>query len=136
MTYFCFNGIFHLLTVSKLLQAFSMTTLGSKTFHLQLLEMLAVSCHQIAVHLYNLDGVCHTHEEYQRWVDEPQGMNKWDSVRHPTPFCHRAYKHIDQYPNGAADTAGYWTEAKIFGGVLVFDRGESEVEVGRNQFRC
>ncbi|KAL4731608.1 hypothetical protein ACLX1H_000583 [Fusarium chlamydosporum] len=84
---------------------------GSKTFHLRLLELLAVSCHQIA-----------------RWVDEPRDMSKWESYRDPTPFCHMAYTDVDQYPNGAADTAGYWAEAKIFGGVLVFDRGETELE--------
>ncbi|KAH7174466.1 uncharacterized protein B0J16DRAFT_348674 [Fusarium flagelliforme] len=112
-----------------LLSIFSDTIVGSKTFHLRLLELLAVSCHQIAVHLYKLDGVNHPHHEYQKWVDEPRDTDKWDSNRrHPTPFCHRAYTNIDQYPNGAADTVGYWAEAKIFGGVLVFDRGESEIE--------
>lgn len=104
---------------------------GSKTFHLRLLELLAVSCHQIAVHLYRLDGVNHKHYDYQRWVDEPRDMSKWESYRDPTPFCHMAYTDVDQYPDGAADTAGYWAEAKIFGGVLVFDRGETELEVSR-----
>jgi hypothetical protein len=36
---------------------------------------------------------------------------------------------FDQYPNGFAVVAGYWAEAKIFGGVVVFDRGPSGVEV-------
>ncbi|KAI1070987.1 hypothetical protein LB507_011069, partial [Fusarium sp. FIESC RH6] len=112
----------------KLLDAFSLAAFGSKTFHLRLLELLAVSCHQIAVYLYSLDGVNHTHEEYQRWANEPRDMNRLDSHRDPTPFCHGSYIDIDRYPNGAADAAGYWAEAKIFGGVLVFDRGESEVE--------
>ena len=82
------------------------------------------------MYLYSLDGVNHTHEEYQRWANEPRDMNRLDSHRDPTPFCHGSYIDIDRYPNGTADAAGYWAEAKIFGGVLVFDRGESEVEVG------
>lgn len=27
------------------------------------------------------------------------------------------------------DVAGYWAEGKIFGGVVIYDRGESELEV-------
>jgi hypothetical protein len=47
----------------------------------------------------------------------------------PTAFCHRAYRYPEQYPRGLADVAGYWAESKIFGGVVVFDRGETEDEV-------
>ncbi|CAN8106254.1 unnamed protein product [Discula destructiva] len=32
------------------------------------------------------------------------------------------------YPNGLADTVGYWTEDRILGGVALFDRGESGLE--------
>ncbi|KAI1020993.1 hypothetical protein LB503_009995 [Fusarium chuoi] len=41
---------------------------------------------------------------------------------------------VDQYPNGAADTAGYWAEARIFGGVVVFDRGKDGTESQRILF--
>ncbi|KAG8156838.1 hypothetical protein KVR01_013251 [Diaporthe batatas] len=34
------------------------------------------------------------------------------------------------YPAGIADVVGYWAEARIFGGVVVFDRGPSGVEPG------
>ena len=47
----------------------------------------------------------------------------------PTPFAHPAYRYPEQYPRGLADVAGYWAESKIFGGVVVFDRGETEEEV-------
>lgn len=46
----------------------------------------------------------------------------------PTPFGHRSYQYYRQYPRGLADMAGYWAESNIFGGVFVFDRGESEKE--------
>ncbi|CVL09906.1 uncharacterized protein FPRN_13464 [Fusarium proliferatum] len=55
-------------------------------------------------------------------------MTKWDSFRDPTAFAHGPYIAVDQYPNGAADTVGYWAEARIFGGVVVFDRGEDGTE--------
>ncbi|KAG8167020.1 hypothetical protein KVR01_002709 [Diaporthe batatas] len=32
------------------------------------------------------------------------------------------YKDIEQYPHGVADAVGYWAEAQIFGGVILFDR--------------
>lgn len=60
---------------------------------------------------------------------------KWNGVAErryaqvaPTPFGHRSYQDYDQYPRGLADMAGYWAESKIFGGVFVFDRGESDKE--------
>ncbi|KAM0350577.1 hypothetical protein ACHAPU_003061 [Fusarium lateritium] len=112
----------------SLLGAFAETTFDTKGFHLRLLELLAVSCHQIAVYLYQRDGVNHTHQDFQEWIDAPRDMNRWDSFRHPSAFCHTFYTDLEQYPNGVADVAGYWAEAKIFGGVLVFDRGESETE--------
>jgi hypothetical protein len=94
-----------------------------------MLELLAVSCHQIAVYLYQRDGTNHTHLEFQKWIDEPRDMTRWDSFRHPSAFCHTSYTEVEQYPNGVADVAGYWAEARIFGGVLLFDRGETETEV-------
>ncbi|KAF4952256.1 hypothetical protein FGADI_6876 [Fusarium gaditjirri] len=73
-------------------------------------------------------GFNHTHQDYQRWVDSPHDVSRWDGYRHPTAFCHTFYIAVERYPNGDADTVGYWAEAKIFGGVFVFDRGESESE--------
>ncbi|KAM0541869.1 hypothetical protein ACHAPJ_013059 [Fusarium lateritium] len=46
----------------------------------------------------------------------------------PTAFVHRSYIYHEQYPSGIADVVGYWAEGMIFGGVVVFDRGETEQE--------
>lgn len=46
-----------------------------------------------------------------------------------TIFVHRAYRSAEQYPRGAADVAGYWAEGRIFGGVVWFERGETDREV-------
>lgn len=46
----------------------------------------------------------------------------------PAAFFQRAYQWAENYPRGVSDVVGYWAEGKIFGGVLVFDRGVSEKE--------
>lgn len=39
------------------------------------------------------------------------------------------YMNVKEYLYGASDMAGYWAEDRIFGGVVLFDRGESGKEV-------
>lgn len=91
--------------------------------------MLAVSCHQIAVYLYNLDDSVHRHEVYDDWRDLPRDLVRPGQYIAPTAFYHGSYLSDSQYPNGLADIVGYWAEAKLFGGVVVFDRGEAGNEV-------
>lgn len=43
-----------------------------------------------------------------------------------TLFCHAWYRDYEQYPQGIADCVGYWAEARIFGGVVLFDRRDPE----------
>ena len=97
--------------------------------------MLADACHQIASHLYSLDDGVHRHSLYYAWRDsaEPALDRHHGIQRSPTAFYHHSYQDFDQYPNGICDVVGYWAEAKILGGVMVFDRGESGTEV-RNNF--
>ncbi|KAF5020031.1 hypothetical protein F66182_7967 [Fusarium sp. NRRL 66182] len=97
-------------------------------------QLVVVACHQIGAYLFELDDGAHKNEEYQNWRSKVLGekRNGVESRRFYTPspiaFCHRAYRSYQQYPRGFADVAGYWAESKIFGGVVVFDRGESEQE--------
>lgn len=88
-----------------------------------------MSCHQIAVQIFQLDDVAERHNIYDIWRHSPRDMTIWDSFRDPTAFSHGPYIAVDQYPNGAADSVGYWAEARIFGGVVVFDRGKDGTEV-------
>lgn len=49
----------------------------------------------------------------------------WDKFPNgplPTLICHPWYIDYEQYSNGAADMSGYWAEARILGGVVLFDR--------------
>lgn len=44
----------------------------------------------------------------------------------PTLFQHRQYRDYDQYPEEVGGGVGYWAEACILGGVVLFDRRELE----------
>lgn len=112
------------------LLAFDQATPGSKPFNLRLLELLAVSCHQIAVFVYQFSDSGNRHcAEHTSWRDEEREIHAWDWYRPPIAFTHGIYTAVEQYPNGYADVVGYWAEARIFGGILVFDRGVSGSEV-------
>lgn len=102
---------------------------GTRHFELRLIELLAVACHDIAVYLYNLDDDVHKHRIYEEWRDLPRDRMQPGRFIAPTAFYHRSYPSHAQYPNGEADMVGYWAEAKIFGGEVIFDRGDSGTEV-------
>ena len=47
-------------------------------------------------------------------------------------FYHTSYLQFERYPFGLLDVVGYWAEAELFGGLLLFERDES----GSNVRRC
>lgn len=114
--------------------------MGTNEFNMRLIEMVAVSVHQIAGALFNLLPKAHTQEhiklvtEWQKpsgWV-EYYGRRRWKEPLfppRPTHFFHCDYLDFDLYPDGLADVVGYWAEDRILGGVVVFDRGQSGTEV-------
>lgn len=81
---------------------------------------MAVSVHQIAAYIYKLGLDVGSHK----------GLLKADGEA-PTLFIHSQYKDIEQYPDGVADAVGYWAEAQIFGGVVLFDRRQ-EIDTSEN----
>jgi hypothetical protein len=116
----------------KTLDAIQKTELGSRQFYLRLLELLAASCHHIAVYLYELSesGSNRHRDEYERWRTRPANPNHiFDHYRPRIPFVYGPYTASHQYPHGLADVAAYWAESRIFGGIMVFDRGDTETEV-------
>ena len=117
-----------------MLVAFQNAPPGSETFNLRLIELVVVSCHQIGAYLFELDDGAHKHEVHDGWFamaleEERTGKNRRAYRPQKAAFFHRFYEDSDQYPRGVADIAGYWAEGRIFGGVVVFDRGETEQEV-------
>lgn len=122
------------LTCQQTVQAYQNTTPGSVAWKLRLLELLAVAIHDIAATLWSLDDGVHKHAELEAWRAsrlESEQLDADERVNLPphTWFWHHDYEDYKQYPKGVADIAGYWAETQIFGGVVLFDRGESDEEV-------
>ncbi|KAI1258362.1 hypothetical protein F5Y18DRAFT_413908 [Xylariaceae sp. FL1019] len=124
---------------AQAVQAFQDSDVDTTEFEMRLIELTAVACHSIAVHLYQLDDGVHKHAEHEAWLQDEisrLGEDTANEARFLPPatlFYHGNYRHSHQYPQGIADVVGYWAEAKIFGGVVLVDRGESETEA-RNIF--
>ncbi|KAG8159655.1 hypothetical protein KVR01_010292 [Diaporthe batatas] len=94
---------------------------------------LKIAVHDIAGLLWSLDDGFHKHADLEAWLTsrlESEPQDKFERVNLPphTWFWHGEYTNSDEYPNGVADIVGYWAETQIFGGVVVFDRGESDEE--------
>ncbi|KAN0102212.1 hypothetical protein V8E51_012722, partial [Hyaloscypha variabilis] len=107
---------------AKLAQAYQDAALGSREFYMRLLEMTAVACHDIAALVY---------ENTQPGLrQEGQSLEQRLALLggRPTDFMHEDYYYFQQYPKGVLDVVGYWAEYHLFGGVVLFDRGESGTE--------
>lgn len=105
---------------SQLVSRYLAASPGSKAFKTALIELMTVSVHQIAAYIYNLDLDMGSRKK----------LAKEDS-KIPTFLLHSQYKDIDQYPDGVADAVGYWAEAQMFGGVILFDRRQ-QYEFSKN----
>lgn len=68
-------------------------------------------------------------------VKEPENPPEHCSKRErskcgpPTLFYANQYLDPQRFPRGLGDVPGYWAELRIFGGVVLFDRGQSGEEV-------
>lgn len=118
------------------MQAFQAESPASLKFLLRVVELLAISLHEIAVHLFELHQSLHEGEYDDWWASwrqryrDAEGASRFHAVAFPpVPFHHNFYRAFDQYPRGRADMVGYWAESKILGGVALFDRGPSDLEV-------
>lgn len=84
--------------------------------------------------LWSLDDGVHKHAELEAWLtsrlqSEPQDRTEQINLPPHTWFWHYEYFDHTQYPQGVADVVGYWAETQVFGGVVLFDRGETDEEV-------
>ncbi|KAH8787849.1 hypothetical protein F5883DRAFT_350454, partial [Diaporthe sp. PMI_573] len=102
---------------------------GSRASKLPFIELVVVAIHRIAVLVHKQGSL---HKEKEPTFQEDRLCHNWDfgpsPTYYPTPFCLSDYSDPEQYPDGVADIAGYWAENWIFGGVVVFSRGESGIE--------
>lgn len=95
-----------------------------------------MACHDIAIRIYQLDDGVHKHKDWTEWhmakvASLSEEHEPWDRVKCGTsiPFFVSDYQKSRRYPNGSADVVGYWAEHRIFGGVVLFDRGPTQTEV-------
>lgn len=100
---------------------------GSSESTLPLIELVAVAIHHIAVLLYKMENF---HRASGIQMDRICSSTvRGKTTFHPTPFCLYDYADPVQYPEGVAELPGYWAEDRIFGGVVLFGRGDSGTEV-------
>ncbi|KPM38190.1 Serine/threonine-protein kinase ark1 [Neonectria ditissima] len=113
----------------KLLLAFQAAAPGSRSFNTRLIEIVAVAVHKIAVLLFQMDTSLHKEDGVTAWT-APKDDHFWwrfnPNGPPPTLFMHAFYVDYQQYPEGVGDVVGYWAEARILGGVLLFDRRTPE----------
>jgi hypothetical protein len=117
----------------KILRRFQFSPLNSSSFHLLLVELVAVAVHELAVLLYKVADTFHQGSNLARIPrprDEDEDSDDYALVlraldkapRFPTPFTIPSYSDPEQYPEGVAALPGYWAEDRIFGGVVLFQR--------------
>ncbi len=95
---------------------------------MRLLEVTAASVNALAGMTY-----ASSHPDTDIKPQEPRGGHL--AAFHGTDqfyvdFCHQEYRRLELYPSGLLNVVGYWAEDQLFGGVVLFDRGESGLEVG------
>ncbi|CEF84039.1 hypothetical protein FGSG_07840 [Fusarium graminearum PH-1] len=125
-------NIFDLDFNRKAIECFQKESVGSDAFSLLLIELVVVACHEAGARAYAIDGGAYKHKTYHEWRERvlvAKGQDIESRRSHASPlaaFSHPEYQYPEQYPRGITDVAGYWVESKIFGGVVLFDRGETE----------
>ncbi|KAK4040826.1 hypothetical protein C8A01DRAFT_45936 [Parachaetomium inaequale] len=115
-----------LLISSKPLQDYESVPPGSPAFSTRLIELVARAVHQIASWLYRQDTSRHKDDALGRWRPAEEYKRLYPATFPTTLFCHPWYKDYDQYPEGIADSVGYWAEARILGGIILFDRRDPD----------
>lgn len=110
----------------NVLQRYQNTPAGSRASKLPLVELVAITIHRLATLLYKSGNLLK-----ERDLQENQlcWSSRDERLVYPTPFVLYEYANTAQYrEEGVAELPGYWAEDQIFGGVVLFDRGESGFE--------
>jgi hypothetical protein len=99
-----------------------MAPLGSYYFNMHLLELVAMELHFF---IGNIFSACHRSGEY---VEDESIKDSRDGpfIRGNISLSTMLYTRWESYPMGLTDVVGYWAETYLFGGVVVFDRGNRE----------
>ena len=123
------DALVQILTRLQLVQKYQNAPLNTREHDLRLLEITAASINALA-------GVIYLAFRPETELKPPKpSVNKvFDysfarPIKRHVDFYHTSYEKYERYPFGLLNVVGYWAEDKLFGGVLLFDRGESGSEV-------
>ena len=108
-------------------QAYENALPGSREHHFRLVEIVAASLHAFAGILYKS-----SHPQTDIKPPKPREGHFYqfrDTDHFYVDFYHTNYKLLERYPFGLLNVIGYWAEAELLGGVLLFERGSSSSEV-------
>jgi hypothetical protein len=95
------------------------------------MEVISIICHDIAAMLFiNAEGgLCKPNSANAQPLQVPGEPPLILIPPKPMELFHTEYLDWGQYSKGIVDIAGHWAEYRLFGGVVLFDRGESGTEV-------
>jgi len=101
-----------------------------------LIELVARIVHDIAATLHEQEPKIHENDELTTWLPSKE-EDSFFWIVHPkgmpsTLLRHQQYTTYHQYPRGVADGVAYWAEARIFGGVVIFDRRDLSTDKAAN----
>lgn len=109
------------------LQRYQNAPVGSRASKIPLTELVAIAIHRLAIMLYKSGNLL---KERDLQGDQLCWSSRDKTLVYPTPFVLYEYASTAQYiEEGVAELPGYWAENQIFGGVVLFDRGESGIQV-------
>lgn len=118
-------------TCIQAVHSYEDTVPRARQFNLRLIEMTALSIHEMAAHVS-----LRANNGINKFPPPPQPPVPDGIIippHPPTDLFHQGYGRHTKYPHGVASMVGYWAEWAIFGGVVLFHRGKSGKEVRRTQ---
>jgi hypothetical protein len=102
-------------------QDYQNAELESVEFKLRLLALVAVVLHDLAVRVF-------TEFHPRGGPRHPDKIPFPDGTMTPDLF-HPNYQYWQQYPRGPSDMVGYWAEAQILGGTVLFEHDQLDGKV-------
>lgn len=109
--------------IVQVLEQFQQTEHDSHQFNLRLIETTAVAIHEISVSLFRNKAKSHDEDEISRvalWQTPFTVLHsdgRLEVLHHPPPrptlFNHYRYNNHENYPEGLAETSGYWAEVCV-----------------------
>ena len=119
---------------SQAAQAYQSIDIRTNESNVRLLGLVALVVHDLAISLFT--GLHPNGEKYDRskisYGDYPLPRRSLREYVDGTPrpdFFHINYDQLSNYPRGRFEPVGFWAEAQILGGVVLFDHSNADLRV-------